>query len=198
MSETVALLLAAGESRRMGQPKALLPWQGDPLLLYQVDALKDAGVDRVVVVLGHQEEDLRPIVEGQEGVSLVFNPDYRKGKTTSIKAGLKSLEASDLATLLVLNVDQPRRPETIRYLLQQHRASSDALITIPTYQDKGGHPIILAPSLLEELQSIEEETQGIKAVAQRHKAHTQRVEMESPEVLWDLNTPEQYHEALRD
>jgi molybdenum cofactor cytidylyltransferase len=196
MSETVALLLAAGESRRMGQSKALLPWQGASLLLYQVTALKDAGIDRVVVVLGHQAQCLRPILEGQERVSLVFNPDYLQGKTTSIKAGLKALEASDLATLLVLNVDQPRRPETIRYLLQQHQ-SGHALITIPTYQGKGGHPIVLAPALLDELLLINEETQGMKAVAQRHKAHTQRVEMESPEVLWDLNTPEQYHEALR-
>lgn len=196
MADVVALLLAAGESRRMGQLKALLPWQGVSLLLYQVTALKDAGVDRVVVVLGHQAEQLRPIVEGQEGVSLAFNPDYLQGKTTSIKAGLKALEASDLAALVVLNVDQPRHPETIQSLLQQHQAGH-ALITIPTYQGKGGHPIVLAPVLLDELRLINEETQGIKAVAQHYKAHTQRVEMESPEVLWDLNTPEQYQEALQ-
>jgi molybdenum cofactor cytidylyltransferase len=180
----------------MGQLKALLPWQGVSLLEYQVTALKNAGIDRVVVVLGHQAERLRPIVEGQEGVSLVFNPDYLQGKTTSIKAGLKALETSDPAALVILNIDQPRRTETIQFLLQKHCAG-DALITIPTYQGKGGHPIILAPSLLGELLLIDEETQGMKAVAQRHKAHTQRVEMESPEVLWDLNTPEQYGEALR-
>jgi molybdenum cofactor cytidylyltransferase len=195
MAETIAVLLAAGESRRMGQLKALLPWQGVPLLLYQVNSLKDAGVDKVVVVVGHQAERLKPIVEGQEGVSLAFNPDYLQGKTTSIKAGVRAIAASSPGALVVLNVDQPRRPETIRYLLQQHR-SGRSLITIPTYQGKGGHPIILAPSLLDELRCINEETQGLKAVAQRHKADTLRVEMESPEVLWDLNTPEQYQEAL--
>jgi len=196
MADTVALLLAAGESRRMGQLKALLPWQGTSLLLYQAAALKDAGVDKVVVVLGHQAEELMPIVEGQEGVSLVLNPDYLQGKTTSIKAGVKALKDSKPAAVVVLNVDQPRRPETIRYLLQRHWAG-DALITIPTYQSKGGHPIILSPSMLDELLLINEETQGMKAVVQRHNADTQRVEMESPEVLWDLNTPEQYGEALR-
>jgi molybdenum cofactor cytidylyltransferase len=196
MAETVAVLLAAGESRRMGQLKALLPWQGVYLLIYQVNALKDAGVDKVVVVLGHQAERLRPIVESQEGVSLVFNSDYLQGKTTSIKAGVKAVKASDPAALVVLNVDQPRRPETIHYLLQRHRAGH-SLITIPTYQGKGGHPIVLAPSLLDELLGINEETQGIKAVTQRHKAATQRVEMESPEVLWDLNTPEQYTKVLQ-
>jgi molybdenum cofactor cytidylyltransferase len=197
MADTVAILLAAGESRRMGQLKALLPWQGFSLLMYQVAALKDAGVDRVVVVLGHQAEQLRPILEGREGVTLVLNPDYLQGKTTSIKAGLKTLASSKPAVLVILNVDQPRRPETIRYLLQQHW-DGPALITIPTHQGKGGHPIVLAPSLLDELLGINEETQGIKAVVQRHKADTLRVEMESPEVLWDLNTPEQYGQALRD
>jgi len=165
------------------------------LLMYQVASLQDAGIDRVVVVLGHQAEQLRPILEGREGVTLALNPDYLQGKTTSIKAGLKALRTNDFAALVILNVDQPRRPETIRYLLQQHQAGH-SLITIPAYQGKGGHPIILAPSLLDELLTINEETQGIKAVVQRHKANTQRVEMESPEVLWDLNTPEQYGQAL--
>jgi molybdenum cofactor cytidylyltransferase len=196
MADTVAILLAAGESRRMGQLKALLPWQGVSLLMYQVASLQDAGVDRVVVVLGHQAEQLRPILEGREGVTLALNLDYLQGKTTSIKAGLKALGTNDFAAQVILNVDQPRHPETIRHLLQQHYAGH-SLITIPTYLGKGGHPIILAPSLLDELLTINEETQGIKAVVQRHKADTQRVEMESPEVLWDLNTPEQYSEALR-
>ena len=196
MPQTVAILLAAGESRRMGELKALLPWQGTSLLAHQVDALKQAGADQVVVVLGHRAEELRPIVEGQEGVTLVFNPDYWQGKTTSIKAGLRAAGEHNPAALLLLNVDQPRSAETIEFLLWSHR-SGGALITIPTYQGKGGHPIILDPALLEELLSIEEATQGMKAVVQRHWDRTQKVEMDQPEVLWDLNTPEQYRQARR-
>jgi molybdenum cofactor cytidylyltransferase len=79
--------------------------------------------------------------------------------------------------------------------LHQHWASS-ALITIPTYQGKGGHPIILEASLIDELLSIQEETLGLKAVTQRHQDRMQRVEVEDPEVLRDLNTPDQYQEAL--
>lgn len=194
MAKIVAILLAAGESRRMGQLKALLPWQGTSLLTHQLNALKEAGIQRIVVVLGHQAERLQPLLHGQEEVTWVVNPDYRQGKTTSIKAGLKALGPKMTATLLVLNVDQPRSPETIRSLLQQHHSAS-CLITIPTHQGKGGHPIVLDPSLLDELQAIDEETQGIRAVVQRHKDLTQRVEMPSPEVLWDLNTPEEYQAA---
>ena len=194
MTDIVAVLLAAGESRRMGQLKALLTWRGTSLLHHQLNSLKEAGIQRVVVVLGHQAERLQPLLEGREGVTPVVNPNYRQGKTTSIKAGLEALEPESTAVLLILNVDQPRSAETVRFLLQEHQ-SAPYLITIPTYQGKGGHPIILDASLLHELRSIDEETQGIRAVVQRHKDLTQRVEVPSPEVLWDLNTPEEYRAA---
>jgi molybdenum cofactor cytidylyltransferase len=195
MPETVAILLAAGESRRMGQLKALLPWQGTSLLAHQIKVLCESGVDHVIVVLGHRAEELRPIVEGQPKVTCVVNPDYWQGKTTSIKAGIKSLSVDNLGSLLVLNVDQPRSADTIYRVLHRHHASS-ALITIPTYQGKGGHPIVLDASLIDELLSIQEETLGLKAVMQHHQDRVQRVELDHPEVLWDLNTPEQYREAL--
>ena len=107
MPETAALLLAAGESRRMGQLKALLPWKGSTLLAHQISALSGAGIGRIVVVLGHRFEELKselarlPEVKdspepadpkGRVEVSWVVNPDYPQGKTTSIKAGLKALE----------------------------------------------------------------------------------------------------------
>jgi molybdenum cofactor cytidylyltransferase len=196
MADTVAILLAAGESRRMTRLKALLPWQGTTLLDHQVSALKNAGVHRVVVVLGDRAESLQPIVEGREGVSWVVNRDYARGKTTSIKAGLASLGPEAPAALLVLNVDQPRRPETIRGLLKEHHAKG-GLITIPTYKGKGGHPIVVGPALLAELRSIDEESLGIKAVVRRHEAEVCRLEVADPEVLWDLNTPEEYQAALR-
>jgi molybdenum cofactor cytidylyltransferase len=195
MSDLVAILLAAGESRRMGRLKALLPWQGRSLLEYQVDALKAGGAHRVIVVVGHRSERLRALVADREGVVCVRNPDFLAGKTTSIKAGLKGLKEKRPHTLLMLNVDQPRSPETIRLLLEAHRSAS-VLLTIPTYQGKGGHPIIIDASLIDEIRAIEEDTQGMKAVVHRHAEQTQRVAVESPEVLWDLNTPEQYQAAL--
>ena len=192
---TAAILLAAGESRRMGQLKALLPWQGTSLLRHQVNTLLSAGVDQVVVVLGHRADELSPFLEGMQQVTWRINPDYLQGKTTSIKAGLGVLDARSIATILMLNVDQPRNAHTIRSLLDQHRASG-GLITIPEYQGKGGHPIFVDASLLEELTNIDEATFGVKAVVRKHREDTTRVPMDHPEVLWDLNTPDQYHEAL--
>ena len=199
MGEAVAILLAAGESRRMGQLKALLPWQGDTLLGCQVSSLLQAGIHQVVVVLGHKQDKLLPLLEGRDRVDSVFNPDYRAGKTTSIKAGIKavldSCQAADAQTLVLLNVDQPRTSETIGTLLTRHE-SSDCLITIPVFQGKGGHPIIFDSSLLSELLEIEEASQGIRAVVKKHEERMQRVEMDTQDVLWDLNTPEQYQAAV--
>ena len=199
MGEAVAILLAAGESRRMGQLKALLPWQGDTLLGSQISSLLQAGINQVVVVLGHEQEKLLPLLEARDRVVTVFNPDYRTGKTTSIKAGIKAVlgnrQAADARTLVLLNVDQPRTSETISTLLSRHEGS-DCLITVPSFQGKGGHPLILDCSLLPELQEIAEATQGIRAVVKKHEKGIQRVEMDTPEVLWDLNTPEQYQAAV--
>ena len=180
----------------MGRVKALLPWRGTTLLAHQIAALKEGGVHKVAVVLGHQAGSLKPVVEGTEGVTWAVNPDYASGKTTSIKVGLNALGPEEPAAILILNVDQPRSPETIRGLLRRHRAVG-GLITIPTYSGKGGHPIVMGPALLGELRSISEETLGIKAVVRAHEDSTHRAEMATPEVLWDLNTPEEYREAVR-
>ncbi len=195
MADTAAILLAAGESRRMGRLKALLPWRGTTLLAHQVSALLEAGAGRVVVVLGHQVERLEPEIRGITGVTWAVNPDYAQGKTTSIKVGLSALGPEDPAAVLILNVDQPRSPETIRDLILRHYAGG-SLITIPTYRGKGGHPILVDPALLPELRSISEEALGVKAVVRAHEDSTYRVEMATPEVLWDLNTPGEYREAL--
>jgi len=190
-----AILLAAGESSRMGQLKALLPWRDTTLIEHQLRSLLDAGVQHVVVVLGHDADRLKPIVEAINGACWTLNEDYLQGKTTSLKAGVAALSGQQLSAVLLLNVDQPRSAETVRTLLERHQASSSR-ITIPTHGGKGGHPIFIAAELLSELADIQEETQGLKAVVRRHAEATERFEVDDPTVLWDLNTPEQYQQAV--
>ena len=195
MAEAWAILLAAGESSRMGQLKALLPWRDQPLLKHQVSELRDGGADRVVVVLGHRADELSQLLEGLEGVDWVLNPDYLQGKTTSIKAGLSTVDPRVAGEILLLNVDQPRSAADIARILDTHRATGHA-VTIPTCGGKGGHPIALSAELLDELQVIDEESQGVKAVVQRRPESVNRFPLENPEILLDLNTPEQYRQAL--
>lgn len=185
----------------MGSSKALLAWRGTTLLDYQITALRQAGVDRVVVVVGHQPDTLKPIIKDRDGVTWTVNLEYARGKTTSIKAGLNALDTGEsgdngISVILILNVDQPRSPETVRDVLHRHRETGK-LITIPTFNGKGGHPIALDPALLPELRSIVEEKFGVKAVVGAHPDSVHRAEMPTAEVLWDLNTPEEYQAALQ-
>ena len=187
----------------MGRLKALLPFQGSTLIEYQVSSLKKAGIARIMVVLGHEISQLSPLLEGVQGVEWVDNPDYRKGKTTSVKAGMGALGdgTSDAAGILVLNVDQPRTSECVRSIIEQHVMCQDGpdapcLMTIPTCRGKGGHPIIFHSSLVPEVMEIEEGDQGLKALVRRHEDRTLRLETDNPEVLFDLNTAEDYKAAL--
>ena len=194
MPSAYAILLAAGESSRMGQLKALLPWRGRPMLQHQTAALLDGGADGVVAVLGHRADELRPLLDGRPGVSWTLNPDYRQGKTTSIKAGLSALDGNAVDDILLLNVDQPRSAGDVARILESHRAA-DCAVTVPEYRGKGGHPIVLSAALLPELRQISEETQGIKAIVRRRPEAVNRIALDNPEILLDLNTPEQYRAA---
>ena len=196
MGSVGALLLAAGLSQRMGALKALLPWQGTSLLAYQASTLQRAGLNPVLVVLGHRAEELKPHVPSDAGVRYLLNPDYLQGKTTSLKTGLIALDPSETDAVLVLNVDQPRSPQTLDVILREHRQSTPHLITIPRYRGKGGHPIILSLKLLDEIVGVSEEDQGLKGVVRRHGKDTHIVEMRSNEVLMDLNSEKDYQEAL--
>lgn len=200
---TSAILLAAGVSRRMGTLKALLDWHGRPLIMHQIVTLRAAGADEVVVVLGHRADELQARIGANSdvyaagNVRCVINTRYAEGKTTSIKTGLRALstDPEHAGPILMLNVDQPRSVNVIRAVLAAH-ADASALITIPTCGGKGGHPIAVSRALYPELLDITEGTQGMRAVTERHKTATQRVELNAPELLWDVNTPEQYRAAL--
>ena len=187
-----AILTAAGESTRMGRPKPLLLWHGVSLIEYQAASLIRAGVAEVVVVLGHGVEEIAAHVKGG-GVRYVVNPHHRQGKTTSIKAGLKSANPSATGILL-LAVDQPRPPEIISAVIEAH-LQSNALITSPRYRGRGGHPLIFSSTLRSQLEAITEEGQGIRELFQEHRDHVHGVPISDAIVRLDINSPEEYDEA---
>ncbi|MBF8299494.1 MAG: hypothetical protein HW397_543 [Dehalococcoidia bacterium] len=196
------LLLAAGESTRMGRSKQLLPWGGSTLLEYQVAQARSLSVAaEVVVVLGEGAEELRPLVSGSPNggrgvpdVRVVVNAGYRMGKTSSILAGLRALR-SDAQGVMVIGVDQPRPVSLLEALAEGFQAGS-SLIAVPAYKGKRGHPPIFSISLLPELLAISEEREGLREIVQRHRSETQETEVDSQLVLTNLNTLMDYQRAL--
>ena len=187
-----AVLLAAGESRRMGQIKALLAWEGRTLIEYQIDQLAASRCAVAFVVLGHAAERLRPFASDRPGLDLkvVENADYGAGKASSIRTGVAALPA-DLSAILVFAVDQPRPAALIdRLIVERERAG--ALVAVLAHSGRLGHPPIFAGSLRAELLAIDEATQGLRAVLRRRKSAILAVEVDDPIVHLNLNTPAEY------
>ena len=177
----------------MGRPKPLLPWRGTTLVEHQISALFDGGVSEVVVVVGHEADAVAAQVSNTPA-RCVVNPDYLLGKTTSIKAGLRAV-SPDADAILLLAVDQPRTASIVSEVVTAH-AASDALITSPRYDGHGGHPLIFAASLRDELARISEEKQGIREVFQAHRDGVQEYALDDSMIRLDLNTPAAYADAM--
>lgn len=189
-----AILLAAGESTRMGDLKALLPWQGRPLIAHQIAELLAAGVAEVIVVTGHAADRIAPHLPADPRVREAFNADYRTGRSASVRAGLAAIDPG-AADLIILNVDQPTARGIIHRLIGAHQAAG-APISVPTRAGKRGHPPIFNRALAPEIAAIDEATEGLKRVVRTHAADLQPVEIDSPLVTLNLNRPAEYAAAV--
>lgn len=183
-----ALILAAGASRRMGEPKALLDWDGEPLLAAEVRTLRDAGIHDVTIVLGAHAQPIRRSLGGFSR-NCIFNPQWPQGRATSLSAGARALLARHERpdAVIVQNVDQPTRPAVVLRLLEELARASDEAVQ-PEYQGHGGHPVVVAGALLPELAGATEATLGLRAILEAHPPR--RITFDDPIVRVDLDTPE--------
>lgn len=192
--DVAAVLLAAGESTRMNEMKALLPWtSGRSLLAHQAQALGAAGYSPVVAVLGHLAGRLREELEGAP-VTIVENPRYRDGRTTSIAAGIEALPPG-VDAILIVSVDQPRSVELLR-TLREWWAAARPPIAVPSIDGRPGHPPLFSAALLPELRAVSEARQGLREVVSRHRSERLLVPVDDPLTLANLNTREEYDAAL--
>lgn len=189
-----AILLAAGESRRMGDFKQLLPFGSTTIIDCAITALVDAGVDELIVVVGHRAQDLRAHL-ARQAVKIVYNEAYRAGMTGSVQKGLGALDPAATAAIIAL-VDQPRvEAEIIVKLIESYRQTG-ALIVKPQYQGRSGHPIIIDMKLKAEIMALTPD-QGLNQVTRAHAAETVYVPVASSSVVEDIDTPEDYRHNLK-
>jgi len=190
-----AILLAAGESRRMGEFKQLLPIGNKTFVEQCVDTLLDTPVSEVIVVTGHREMDVRNVL-GNRKIKFAHNPDYRLGMASSIKCGVLAT-SKDSGGFLISLVDQPQiGVEVIRRIIDVYERMAPKIV-VPTKDGRNGHPIILDGSLKEEILQIDVEA-GLRGVVHRHSDSVMKLEVSSPAVLEDCDLPEDYERVVKD
>ena len=190
------VILCAGESSRMGQPKALLSIGGQTFIERIVDALRKAGLQNIIVVLGHDAEAMRQKI-AHLPVTILVNPEYRTGQLSSLRVAIRHLLPNDrCGGLLVHLVDHPYIDAALVNLLIERFEDSGKLIAVPRFHGKRGHPVIFARSLLDELLNAPED-QGAKAVVNAHRDETLEIETEDEGITLDIDTPELYRQHVK-
>jgi molybdenum cofactor cytidylyltransferase len=189
-----AAILAAGESKRMGQPKALVPFQGSTFVDHLIAATRHARVGITRVVLGAGAEGIRANLS-VEPSWIVVNAEWRKGQLSSIQAAIRSLPVGGTEGILVCPVDHPL---VSAHLVGALIAAFDAggkVIVLPKYRERRGHPVIFGAGVYEELLAAPVSV-GARQVVWDHAAEVIEVETEEEGVILNLNDPETVRKAI--
>ncbi|HXN27858.1 MAG TPA: nucleotidyltransferase family protein [Candidatus Acidoferrales bacterium] len=189
-----AAILAAGESKRMGQPKALVPFQGSTFVDHLIAATRHPLVGITRVVLGAGAEGIRASLM-VDASWIVVNADWPTGQLSSIHAAIRSMPAGATEGILVCPVDHPL---ISAHLVGQLIAAFDAggkLIVLPRHRGRRGHPVLFSAALYEELLAAPLAV-GARQVVWNHAAEVMEVETEEEGVILNLNDPETVRKAI--
>jgi molybdenum cofactor cytidylyltransferase len=189
--KVAAIVLAAGESRRMGQPKLMMPFAGTTIIERTVENVLDSSVDEVILVTGHNAEGIAGLFKGKL-VRVVHNVDYRRGMITSIMAGAQAARA-DMEAILVMPGDQPTvTGATINLVLDAFRNSRKGM-AVPVYQGRTGHPAVFSLKYRDELARLHD--QGARGLIYGHPDDVLRIAVDAAEVRIDIDTMLDYTRA---
>lgn len=183
-----AILLAAGQSKRMGAFKPLLPFGNKTVIECCIDYLREGGVETIVVVLGHRADEVQKKL-GRHDVRFAFNPDPNSEMGASIAAGIHEIPETAEATLIALS-DHPAVPATVVSTLID-AWTNGARLVIPTWQNRGGHPVLVDLGFRSELLTLSS-SGGLKKLFENHPESVQRVEVDSQFIARDMDTWDDY------
>jgi molybdenum cofactor cytidylyltransferase len=191
-----AIVPAAGMSTRMGeQNKLLMTYRGKSLIEHAVDTLLDSRVSEIIVVAGFEGDKLKAALGGRP-VTIIDNPDYREGMSTSIKAGLSAISHEATAIMIYL-ADQPMlQPSDVNQIIAAHTEAREAgkTIVVPFHQGQRGNPVIMDASFKGAIMDVAGDV-GCRKVIKRNPDKVFIVEMETDHVIRDIDRMEDY-EAL--
>lgn len=188
-----AVILAAGGSTRFGQPKQLLDWNGQPLVIHITDVALKSKLDPIIVTLGCQAQHVKPLVDNRP-VDTVMNWRWREGLSTSLQAGLGALPP-DVDAAIFIQSDQPLiTSDLISHLITRYEQTG-ASIVVPRHADRQGSPVLFSRELFAELAGVTGDVGG-RHVIRRHPEVTAYVDIQNPDMLEDIDTPDDYLRLL--
>jgi molybdenum cofactor cytidylyltransferase len=189
------IVLAAGKSTRMKENKLLLKLNGDTLIEHVVKVAKGSNADEVVIVLGYEAMKIKEHL-AKIGCKVVINENYMKGQSESVKVGLSAI-SSNAEAVMILPADVALiEPESINRVVEEYTRSKNRIV-IASHQQQSGHPILLDRTVFPEISKIDEDTQGLKAVINRHRAEIKYVEVDTENVLTDIDTRDEFDKHFR-
>ena len=191
-----AVVLSAGESSRMGRPKALLPIEGETFIGRIVGSLKRTQVGKILVVLGHNADQLAAAI-GPLPVEILINPNDQLGQLSSLQVAVRTLLSDpDCDAMLVHLVDHPYIAANLvdRMIRQFYESKKD--IVVPRCRGKRGHPVLFSRRLFGELLDAPMD-QGAKAVVNAHGDATLEMETDEEGITVDIDTPELYRQHVK-
>ena len=194
MSKISAILLGAGESKRMGVNKLSLPWGKRTVFEHCLHTLLRSKVDEVIVVLNHPAKGIVPLIKDQK-VKIVINPYYKRGMSASIRRGLRVIDPRSDGILIALG-DQPfLKTRTINVLIHAFVQSKGAII-IPLYRGIQGHPVLFSRRFEKELLRIKGDV-GAKSIIERYPQDAWIVPVRSEGVVKDIDIWKDYRKELK-
>ena len=193
MTDVAAIVLAAGESSRMGRPKPLLPLNGSTFLGHLLEEIGASRVSRTVVVLGHHPGVVLQAMP-EVGTMAIVNEQYQLGQLSSLHAGLRAVGDGPDAVLMFL-ADHPFIPRTVIDALIIAHQRTHRPIVVPTYGGGRGHPTLFARPLYAELLAAPLD-EGARVVVRAHAKEVLELVVDEPGILADVDTPEQYEQWL--
>lgn len=194
--EIVAILLAAGQSRRMGAFKPLLPFGNTTVVRSCIDNLRAAGIQHIIVVAGHRASELKASLADLSFLQFAINPDPESEMSASIVCGVHGLPATAEAVLIALT-DQPAIPPAVVQTIIDAWQEGAKLI-IPQFNERGGHPVLIDLQFRDQLLTLDPK-KGLRALFEAHRDEVQRLNVNNPYIARDLDTWDDYlalHEEM--
>jgi molybdenum cofactor cytidylyltransferase len=186
-SRVSAIVLAAGMSKRMGEPKQLLRAGENTLLETALKTVRQSHADEVILVLGFAAEEIQRSISAHD-LKVVVNEGFQEGMGSSLRAGISAVDPQAQAAIIML-ADQPFvLPATLDRLIERHRDARPQIV-IPTYKGFRGNPVLLDRSVFREIASLKGDI-GCRAIFGKHTEDIDKLPLDDPGILLDVDTRE--------